>query len=119
MTSPSSQWGTTLFLCPKCKEGFSVTDLDDTPPLSCPRCGAIFNVQYKYHWVHISLSIACGWAVAYLQGLHSIVFGGAWLVYSAVCLIVIELLGFPLKLPKRFALRTPDVQSLNLDSHDH
>ena len=95
-----------------------MTDLDDTPPLSCPRCGVAFSVEYKYHWLHVILSISCGWSVAYLQGLHSIVFVGAWVIYSAVCLIVVDLLGFPLKLPKRFTVPASYVQSLDIHSRD-
>jgi hypothetical protein len=95
-----------------------VNDLDDTPPFTCPRCKVAFSVEYKYHWLHILLAIGCGWFVAHFQGLHSIVFCGAWVIYSAAGMLVIGLLGFPLKLPKRFTMLRSNVQSLGIDPKD-
>jgi hypothetical protein len=54
--------------------------------------------------------------VAYFQGLHSIVFAGAFVIYAAISIFAIELLAFTLKLPKRFTVRAKYVQDLNIDA---
>jgi len=110
-----SEWGTTVFSCPKCKAGFGVNDLAESNPLSCPSCGVAFSVEYKYRWVHLAVAIAFGALAAYFQGLRSIVFAGAFVIYAAISILVIELLGFTLKLPKRFTVPASYVQGLDID----
>jgi DNA-directed RNA polymerase subunit RPC12/RpoP len=110
-----SEWGTTVFNCPRCKASFGVNDLAESNPLSCPSCGIAFSVEYKYHWVHLAAAIVFGALVAHFQGLHSIVFAGAFVIYTAISIFAIELFGFTLKLPKRFTVRAGYVQDLNID----
>ena len=114
----TSDWGTTSFTCPRCKIVFSASDLQETLPLGCPSCGVRFTVEYKYHWLYLFACLLCSGLIAYLQGFRSIVFCGAVTIYFAIAAVALNLLGFTLKLPRRFVIIRPHTQTLDIDRHD-
>ncbi len=113
-----SEWGTTSFTCPQCGVVFKVGELEEAAPLACPSCGAGFTVEYKYDWLYLFACVLCASLIAYLQGFQSVVFWGAVLIYSAIGAASVNLLGFKLKLPKRFVLIAPHTQTLDIDQRN-
>ena len=108
--------GAELFSCPKCQYVFNLNELDNTSMFSCPNCGVGLVVKHTYHWLYVVVSLLCAGLVAHAQGLRSIVFAGAVVIYSAVFLVIVHLLSFLLTLPKKFDLRQPHIQEIGLDS---
>ena len=86
--------GAESFSCPKCQYVFNLDELDNTSLFSCPNCDVGLVVKHTYHWLYVVVSLLFAGLVAYVQGLHSIVFAGAMVIYATVFLVIVHLAQF-------------------------
>ena len=104
--------------CPFCRSQITeeqLRDMAEASSFSCPVCMKAFRPALKHHWIYVLLALAGAWTVAYMKGFQSIVFAGAFLIYSAIAMLLLEVLGVALGLPKE-ALKPhpPFIQRLGL-----
>jgi hypothetical protein len=116
--STKTGWGTTSFSCPRCSAIFDTCEIEETVPLACPTCKVDFAVEYKHHLLYLVAILFGSGLIAYLQDLQSIFFWGAVILYSAIGAVVLSLLGFALKLPKRFVLTGSGTSTLGIDRRE-
>jgi hypothetical protein len=84
--------------CPKCHTPLWDGDLR-VSPIICPGCKTELQVLFKAGWIYTAVSFGLGVAVAYLQGLQSIILGICALFYGVVILGAITTYRWELHLP--------------------
>src|SRR5207237_886771 len=100
--------------CPACGAEITPDEMVKMPTLYCTNCSVALQMNLKGNWVYALATAAVAWIIAYLRGLHSIIFAFWFLVYWGVETVLVFYLAWPLSFPKKLVIDEPQIQSLGL-----
>ena len=100
--------------CPACNADMTLNDFRERQGYYCPACGVHLIPKLKGPWAYVLATLMIAFVIAYLQGTDSGTFVFRFFVYLGVITVAILYLSWPLKLPKKFVVDDPSVQTLGI-----
>jgi hypothetical protein len=108
--------GRTPIKCPACDVALDLAAIAETGSFDCQSCGTALLLKMKGEWIYLLVSLTLASAVAYVQGLESIVFAGGVLLCGLVAQLALHALSWQLGLPKKVVPVPPVIQTLGVGS---
>jgi DNA-directed RNA polymerase subunit RPC12/RpoP len=105
--------------CPVCGSKPDLAEAIERESFACQNCGTALVVKRKGDWIYLVVSVSAACAIAYAQGLESIMFAGAVLVYSLVGQLALHALSWQLNLPKKLECSPSEIQTIGIENSKH